>query len=298
MTSLRNRLIAILLSAALLLCLCACTSLLPPKATGEPSAPPAESNQPEATPDVTPAATPTPTPEQTPEPTPEPENWEEQYMTFLSDNYDAIADCYPQGMVGIGFIDLDVDGYPEMLLFDQGASVSMGVQFFDIAEGYVTCVSASVIDIGEAFGGDHYTKTYVNANFFEDFRMMEDENGERFFYVESLNGNEEFSYSEIIRFGNDGTALTLESVLYKFEDYDIDSGELRSVRYQVEGKNSDEKAYAERFAEFFETRETGYAAAGAFVWNDKNYTMTYEGFMAMAEKAIEVYVPVDPDEIY
>jgi len=291
------RALSLLLTLALALGLGGCASLLPPAQTEPPArtAQPSETpgQDPEATPSAAPAASPTPppSPEPTPEPTPEIEDWETLYLTFLSENYDALMDAYPQGMVGVGFIDLDLDGSPELLLFDQGASVSMGVQFFDVADGFVTCVSASMIPVGRAFGGDYFTPVYVNANFFEDFRLVERADGERFFYVESLNGNEEFSYSEIIRFGKSGGALSLESLLYKYEDYDPETGELSHVRCQVRGENVSLETYEQRFAEFFQAEDSGYAAAGVFLWNDKSYTVSYEGFMAMAEKAAAVYVP-------
>lgn len=283
MNGMKKKLTAAFAAAAVLLSLCGCVSLLPPDRTETPA--------PTDVAEVTPTPTAEPTAEPTPEPTEAPEDWEKLYMTFLTENYDSLADCYPQGMVGMGFIDLDVDGSPELLLFDQGASMSMGVQFFDVADGFVTCVSASVIDVGDAFGGDHYTKTYVNANFFEDFRLVEMADGERYFFVESINGNEEFSYSEVVRFGNDGSALTLESVLYRYEEYDPDTGEVDNVRYKVSGETVGQEVFDQRFEEFFAAEDTGYNAAGVFVWHDKSYTMTYEGFTAMAKAAVAAYVP-------
>ena len=44
---------------------------------------------------------------------------------------------------------------------------------------------------------------------------------------------------------------------------------------------------------FKENADCGYIAAGAFVWENKEFDNGYDGFLAMAEAALAVYAPVD-----
>lgn len=213
------------------------------------------------------------------------------YRTFLSDNYQALSDACYGGISGIGFIDLDCDGGREMIIFDAGASASMGVQFFDIYNGEVECVSANMQSLGKAFGGSHFTKTYVNANFFEDFRLVETvETGERFFLVESSNGSIDFTYRELIRFGRDTDGvLTLTPLFYIQEEYDTDTGDVTSAFYRINNVDASEEDYNEASSAFLGSIvDLGLEAQGVFAWTSGSQTQNdgRDGLMSMAEEAI------------
>jgi hypothetical protein len=230
-------------------------------------------------------------------------DWQTIYTNFLTDNFSTISEQLYGSIAGIGFIDLDFDGTPELVLFDPGASASMGVQFFDItdASGTVECVSANILSVGETFGGDYLTEAYVNANYFEDFRLAENADGERIFYVNSGNGGIDFSYTELIEFGgqtvgDDGiVVLTLTSLLYRSDRYPDEeeggSAEESEFTYMSERVSSEE--YEAQLAAFnAEYTDTDYEARGVFMWEDKSYTTDLTGLMAMLDNAIAAYVPL------
>ena len=211
----------------------------------------------------------------------------EIFRTFLSDNYQELSDAFFEGISGIGFIDLDLDGGIEMLLFDAGASAAMGLQFFDIIDDKVECVSANMESVGAAFGGEHMSDVVVNANYFKDFRLFEDkETGKKFFIVNSGNGAADFSYSELIRFGNCNGVLTLESLMYKYEEYDIDTGNVKSDNYKIAGEDADNTLYEAAYKSFFTGAEDlGYVAMGAFLWENDGYSSGLNGLLKMADRA-------------
>ncbi len=213
------------------------------------------------------------------------------FRSFLSDNYQKLSDAFFNGISGIGFIDLDLDGGVEMLIFDAGASAAMGLQFFDIIDDKVECVSANMDAVGEAFGGDHLSKVIVNANRFDDFRLMQDKKmGQKFFIVDSGNGAADFSYNELIRFGNDNGVLTLKSLMYKYDEYDIDSGELKSESFKVSGKDVEKAKYDAANSAFFSgSEDSSYTAMGAFLWEKDDYGAGLEGLLTMADKAWLLY---------
>ncbi len=213
------------------------------------------------------------------------------YRAFLSDNYQKLSDAFLGGISGIGFIDLDLDGGIEMLIFDAGASAAMGLQFFDIVDDKVECVSANMETVGKAFGGEHMNSVVVNANHFDDFRLMQNKKtGEKFFAVESGNGAADFSYSELIRFGNDNGVLTLESLMYKYEEYDIDTGAVKSENFKISGKDTPKEEYESAYSTFFAGNEDlGYAAMGTFLWEKDNYGAGLDGLLAMADAALFLY---------
>lgn len=294
----------IFLAACLLLSLAACSQAAPqpdePAAGVEPSAVPAgiASPAPE-TPSVTsepeePGEEPAEVPDE-PEPEPVDTDCFDIYKAFLDENFDRIAELCYGGIAGVGFIDLDIDGTPEMLLFDSGASASMGVQFFDITDGdgTVECVSANMLDLGQEFGGAHYSTVYVNANYFDDFRLMCSDSGESRFFVESGNGALDFSYSELIEFSGTDGILGLSSVLYRYDDFDIDSGETVSTHCSYLGESISAGDYESRLSGFRNTwQDAGYEAFGVFIWEEKTYSTEYDGFMAMVNAAINGYVPL------
>lgn len=213
------------------------------------------------------------------------------YRAFLAENYERLYEACYGGISGIGFIDLDCDGYREMLLFDAGASASMGVQFFDVADGKVECISANMQPMGDAFGGSHFTKVYVNANHFEDFRLVEVvDTGERFFLVESSNGSLEFFYRELIRFGKDeNNVLTLTPLFYSYEEYDEESGDVISSSFRVDGSDVTANEYSNASTTFLGSiLDLSLECSGVFAWTSNN-SAQYEGrdgFLKMAEDAI------------
>ncbi|NCC67054.1 MAG: hypothetical protein EOM14_02500 [Clostridia bacterium] len=215
---------------------------------------------------------------------------EQLFMSFLSDNYNELAGIMYDGIAGIGFVDLDCDGGMEMIMFDAGASAAMGIQLFDIIDGKVECVSANLTDIGENFGGEHFSQTIVNANYFDDFRLMTNsQTGEKFFSITSGNGAVDFSYSEIIKFGAEGENLSLTSVCYKYEDYDENTGDVTGANYKLGTQVCDEREYSAAKAAFEEeNKDTDLEVKGVFAWENSSYTDGLDGLTAMAEKALSL----------
>ena len=214
----------------------------------------------------------------------------EIFRAFLSDNYQKLSEAFFGGISGIGFVDLDMDGGIEMLIFDIGASAAMGLQFFDIVDGSVECISANMDAVGTSFGGKHFSKVIVTANYFEEFRLMEDNTThEKFFTVSSCNGAADFSYSELIRFGNDDGVLTLTSLLYLYQDFNIDSGAVIGETYKVNGIDSGRDQYSAAYEKIFsEISDTGFKAKGVFLSERKDYENGLDGLLVMAEKALSL----------
>jgi len=213
------------------------------------------------------------------------------FRAFLAENYQKLSDACFGGISGVGFLDLDLDGGIEMLIFDAGASAAMGLQFFDIVGDRVECVSANMQTVGALFGGEHLSELVVNANHFEDFRLVEDSaTGEKFFIVESGNGAVDFLYTELIRFGSDNGTLTLRSLMFKHEDFNADSGALTGESFKLAGDTVSRAEYEAAYSGFFGgIRDTGYKARGVFLWEDSGYETSYDGLMSMADKALALY---------
>jgi len=283
----KKKLILILV-LALILCLAACDS---PEENGDGQQGPDTVGLP-ATPDeITPLPDPDPVPDE-PDPEPVEYPWQAIYTGFLSENYEALEQLCYGGIAGLGFIDLDVDGVPELVIFDSGASASMGVQFFDIAGDFVVCVAANSAGLREAYGADDFSEVRVNANYFDDFRLILTEEGKAQFYVESWNGAIDFSYSEVVRFERGQEHMELVSVLYKSEEYDVDTGEATQLVCQAGGEEISQQEYTDTYSYIFNRELTEWKSAGSFIWESKDYDDGFEGFMAMAEHAMGLYVPV------
>lgn len=219
------------------------------------------------------------------------EGWSDSYLSFIDDNYDIFAALWPDGLTGVGFIDLDLDGTPEMAVFDPGASATMGVQLFDLVDGQVYCVSSVLENAAGAFGGEYFTTVSVCASYFESFRLAETEDGFRF-WIDSANGTLESSWDEIIRFDCADGVLTPVSVCSRYLESDTESGAVVSERYTVGGEETDADGYDAAADVYTDAADMGYDAAGVFLWNDMNrYDTTYDGLLAMARDAAELYVP-------
>lgn len=215
---------------------------------------------------------------------------EQLYKNFLTNNYNDLSSLMPGGISGIGFIDLDLDGGMEMLLFDAGASASMGLQFFDIIDGEVRCVSANIVDLGERFGGDYLRETYVNANYFDDFRLMTDKKtGDKRFVVESANGALDFGYNEQISFSADGEILTLSSLCYQYQSFDNETGTVTGTKYTVGGADCEKDAYDAAVKSLKDDyTDANLECKGVFLWEDDSYAEGASGLIAMADKALSL----------
>lgn len=221
------------------------------------------------------------------------EGWEESYIAFIDDNYDIFAALWPEGLTGVGFIDLDLDGTPEMAVFDPGASATMGVQLFDLADGQVYCVSSVLESAAGAFGDEHFSRVSVCASYFESFRLARTDDGGYCFWINSANGTLESSWDEIIRFDSDGGVLTPVSVCARYLESDTESGQVTAEKYETADGTTDAAGYESAAAVYTEAEDMGYDAQGVFLWNDMSlYDTTREGFLAMARDAAALYVPV------
>ena len=214
----------------------------------------------------------------------------EIFRSFLSENYQVLTDSFYGGIAGIGFLDLDRDGGIEMLIFDAGASAAMGVQFFDIIDNQVACVSANLESVKDSFGNKQMSDVIVNANYFDDFRLMKDKTtGDEFFIVESGNGAADFSYSELVLFGSNKGTLTLKSLMYKHDDYDIDTGELTGQSFKIDGIIASKAEYDKEYKNFFSALETtDFVSQGVFMWEGTGYETNYNGLMDMVNKALDL----------
>ncbi len=283
-----KRFLYISLIFCLLLTLCACGGKTESLPTATPAPTPESAGETPA-----PTATPAPTPEPTPSAyTPSELDWQSAYRRFVEDNFDVFAALWPEGMSGVGFIDLDLDGLPEMLLFDMGASASMGVQIFDIVEGAVVCVSSVNEAAAAAFGGEWFAPLAVCACFFEDFRLLES-GDESFFSVRSTNGSLESCWEEQLRFGcGESGELTLASLFRLETESDVENGIIAAEYFFAAGEPVDEASYTAAAAAMGEAYDTGYEAAGMFLWNDmERYDTSIEGLLAMLDDAAAVYAP-------
>ena len=258
---------------------------------------------PAPTPAPTPVVTAVPVPVATPEVTeapapvetaaPGPAVWETLYSSFLTANYQTLADACYGFVAGIGFIDLDLDTVPELLVFDAGAASSMGVQFFDIVNGKVECVSASSVAVGDAFGGACYDpRLNVNTTAFEAFRLKEGVDGALYFEVTSYNGSEDMRYNELIRFTKNAEGvLALQTLACQQTAVDpTTQTELYTV-YTVGDQPIDKSAYDGILANAAAAIDFGYEAGGVFLWEDKGYGQDILGFNAMLEAALDKYIP-------
>ncbi len=268
----------------LLLSLCAC-------GRGEEASGHAPAAAPEPTPEVveTPAPASEAAPEVTAAPTPV---WQTLYTDFLTSRFDELVQASKGAITGVGFIDLDLDGTPEMLLFDPGAGSAMGVQFFDIAEDQVVCVAASSDSFNYSFGGPYFSpRLYVNTTSFQAFRLREAADGQLYFEVDSYNGAEDFRYSERIRFTQQKGVLQLMTIACMQTSVDPETQEERYTVYTVGDVPIDAESYRTILARADQAVDLGYEAAGVFLWDDMRYNADLPGFTLMLEDALAAYVP-------
>ena len=285
-----RRLTAILMTVILtsgLLCACGAT---------------AERSEPAESPSAAPAVlTAVPTATAEPEPTGVPgtltipqarEGWAEAYLAFLDNNADIFAALWPEGLSGAGFIDLDLDGTPEMVLFDQGAAAAMGAHLFDLDDEGVWCVSSGLDSAVGAFGDKHFTPVSACAVFFESFRLSRTEEGWGF-WINSANGTLETAWNEIIRFDSRDGILTPVSVCAQYLENDPETGLVLTESYTLGGEETNKAGYEAAASVHLDGEDVGYEAKGLFLWNDMDaYGGGWDGFMAMARDAAEAYTPI------
>ncbi len=284
-----KRLTLFLLAIVIISALCSCGAERTP--APEESTVPAATDAAQTAADVTPAPTEPPAPAGLVLPAPE-QGWEKAYVGFLNDNYDILAALWPDGLTGVGSIDLDLDSMPEMVLFDQGASATLGVQLFDQIDGQVFCVSSTNENARGAFDDAHLSAMTICASFFEAFRLSCTEDGYGF-WVSSTNGTMETSWDEIVSFGEEDGVLTLTSICTRWLETDPEIGVVVEERYTAYGQEAEEADYRTAAAYYMDARDTGYDARGVFLWNDmQSYDTTCEGLLAMARDAVNAYVPI------
>lgn len=275
----------IVLSLLLLCALAACGQRAPETApTPEPTVTPVP-----AMPTPVPTATPVIIVENTPAPQGE---WAQAYRSYLLEHFEGLSRACYGFVAGVGFMDLDLDTVPELLLFDAGASSSMGVQFFDLVEGRVECVSASSVDVGVNYGGEYYAPgVYVNTTDFRAFRLAEGADGSLYFHVTSHNGAEDFRYSELVRFGSADGVLTLQSLACSQTSVDPETQETRYTVYTRGDAPITQAEYEAVLADTAAAADLGYEGAGALIWENAAYGQGLAGFTAMLDAAISAYVP-------
>lgn len=220
-------------------------------------------------------------------------DWAGLYRQFLDDNFDVLAALWPDGMSGVGYIDLDLDGMPELVLFDMGASAALGVQLFDIVDGQVVCVSSMNEAAAAAFGDEYFSPIALSASAFEDFRLVYD--GEKFWFaLRSANGSVDYDWTELARFGcGENGVLTLTSLCRCETETDAETGTTLNQSYTVRGETATAEAWEAAEADYAAAVDFGYEAAGVFLWEDEeHYDPSLEGLLVMADAAAAAYQPV------
>ena len=219
------------------------------------------------------------------------EGWADSYLQFLEGSFDIFSALWPEGVSGMGFIDLDLDGTPELVVFDQGASITLGAHIFDLVDGKVYCVSSALDSAGGAFDGTYLSPADVCTNLFESFRLSRTEEG-WCFWVDSSNGTMETTWDEFIRFDCVNGVLTPKAVCYRYLEYDPASGLVAGEEYTVSGAPADRAAYEAAADIYRNGLDAGYEAKGVFLWNGSYDTAAYEGFTALAQAAVAAYSPI------
>ncbi len=219
------------------------------------------------------------------------ENWSDCYLSFLEENYDIFSALWPNGIGGMGFLDLDLDGTPEMILLDQGASVSMGATLFDLVDGQVVCISSSQENASGAFGGGYFSPVHVEVSYFEAFRLSCTDEG-WCFWVDSTNGTMETTWNEIVRFDRSDDVLTPVSICKRYLQFDAASGAAVEEDYSVSGVSASAEEYSQAEKVYQAGRDTGYEAKGVYVWENSAYTASKEGLLAMAQSALDNAVSI------
>jgi hypothetical protein len=212
-------------------------------------------------------------------------------ISFLDEKYDAIISSSGNAIVGIGFIDLDLDNEPELILFDSGASASLGVNIFDVVGGEVCCVSASMSSLAALTNDVYLSDVIINANYMESFRLRENaETKEHFFTVESVSGSIDASYNELISFRTANGVLTLNSECFRFDEYDFDTGGITFSEFRIGIMSATEEEYEAFLTEFdADNLDLGLECEGVFTWENSEYTESRESFLANAYKALSLY---------
>lgn len=225
------------------------------------------------------------------------DGWQDSYLAFLDDNYDIFAALWPEGMTGVGFVDLDLDGTPEMIIFDQGASTTLGAQLFDLVEGQVVCVSSTLDSASGAFGDEYFSTVSVCTSYFEAFRLSYTTENGWCFWVDSANGTLESTWNEVVRFDCEDGVLNPISVCSRYLESDEETGLVVAESYTVSGQEAQAADYEAAANIYLYGQDAGYEASGVFLWSDNSYDTTYEGFLTLAQAAVEAYRPIETENI-
>ncbi|MCD7846316.1 MAG: hypothetical protein LUG57_10815 [Oscillospiraceae bacterium] len=225
------------------------------------------------------------------------DGWQDSYLAFLDDNYDIFAALWPEGMTGVGFADLDLDGTPEMIIFDQGASATLGVQLFDLVDERVVCVSSTLDSASGAFGDEYFSTVSVCTSYFEAFRLSYTTKDGWCFWVDSANGTLESTWNEIIRFDCEDGVLTPVSVCTRYLESDEETGLVVAESYTVFGQEAQAADYEAAANIYLYGQDAGYEVSGVFLWSDNSYDTTYDGFLALAQAAVDAYRPIETENI-
>ena len=218
--------------------------------------------------------------------------WQDAYIGFLDSHYDAFTALWPDGMSGVGFMDLDLDGTPEMIVCDQGASAALGAQLFDLVDGQVYCVSSTLDGSDGAFDDTYLSDVDICTGFFESFRLSRTAYG-WCFWLDSANGTMETAWDEIVRFDSADGVLTPVSAAYRYLEFDPASGLVSAERYTAAGAATDAAGYAAAAGVYQDAQDAGYDGAGVFLWNDLDrYDTSREGLLTMARDAAAAYRPI------
>ncbi|MCD7748448.1 MAG: hypothetical protein LUH42_00160, partial [Oscillospiraceae bacterium] len=194
-------------------------------------------------------------------------------------------------------VDLDLDGTPEMIVFDQGASATLGAQLFDWVDGQVVCVSSTLDSASGAFGEEYFTTVSVCTSYFEAFRLSYTVEDGWCFWVDSANGTLESTWNEIVRFDCEDGVLTPVSVCTRYLESDEETGLVVVESYTVSGEEAQAADYEAAANIYLYGQDAGYEASGVFLWSDNSYDTTYDGFLAMARDAVEAYQPIGTGDI-
>lgn len=220
------------------------------------------------------------------------DGWQDSYLAFLDNCFDIFSALWPEGISGFGFIDLDLDGTPELVVFDQGASATMGAHLFDLKDGWVYCVSSGLDSAAGAFSPDYMSGVSVCASFFESFRLSRTSDG-WCFWIDSANGTMETAWDEFVRFDSADGVLTPVSVCERYLESDPSSGAVVKEEYFVAGTEADQQGFQSAADAYQDALDAGYEAKGVFRWDEQQFdTTTYEGFLGLAQAAVNAYVPI------
>lgn len=214
--------------------------------------------------------------------------WESAYTAFLT-NEGELPEALNIAVNGAGLADLDVDGTPELILFDPGSGASNGINIFDIdANGQVVCVSAASM-----FNGG-FTPISIFGSDANMFHLVKTEPGQLAYYCISSNSTEGYAYEAYISFVQ-GDLLSLKELAFVEEEADPAFPDEKSYRYRVDGNETTDDAYVRKVDAFLGNAEELPANVSAVMLTDKGDTSDMQGALEMFKEAAAKYQPLEND---